>query len=230
MTLELCFEISNDIRRETNFDIEEIEKLDKYLASPKRKQFDLFSVESHTGLGSRTKPLLNEYIKRKVISGPTRRYRCPIHEIELKPVNSQSAECTDCEAFYSLEDCREEMIYELIVSPDKLPVPAGTTQIVHSTVNEEQPSIKKRVISFIFENAVFIFRALLIAGLTAWLIPRIFSPSEQPSTTSPTSSSPVPTITASPTAAVSATINGTLHQDSSVTLVSPQTPTARTES
>lgn len=210
---------------------DDVRILDDYLAGRHRKSFTLFDAESKTGLGCCTEPLLNEYVQEGILREPKARHLCPLHTISLEIISADEGKCIDCDDIHLLSDCEKEMVYERIKPPDNSPVPAGTTQITHPTVTEEQQSFLQRVTSFIFENAVFIFRALLIAGLSAWLIPRIFSPSEQPTTTPLTSSNPVTPITASPTAAVSATISGSLlQQESSATLMSPQTPTGLTKS
>ena len=224
----MYFKISDDIRRNSSFDIEDIRKLDEYLARPNRKQFDLFSVESHTGLRSSAKPLLAEYIKRKVVSGPTPRYSCPIHDIKLKPVNKQTAKCTDCEALYKLDDCRKEVIYERIKPPDKMPVPAGATQIFHSTTTP-QPTVRQRLLESLGQHTVFTIRGvmvgIIVALLAAWLIPRVFPPSTNDTTPTSSISAASPTNSNQPSHTVTASAKSQLLQDSTSTLAIAQTPT-----
>ena len=126
----MYFKISDDIRRETNFDMEDIRKIDEYLARPNRKQFDLFSVESHQGLGIRAKPILNEYIERGAVSGPTTIYICPVHGTKLELVSKQYAKCIDCDKLHLCENCNEETVYERTMDPMNWPPSDGTTLIL----------------------------------------------------------------------------------------------------
>ncbi len=223
----MYFKISDDIRRETNFKIEDIRRLDEYLASPNRKRFDLFSVESHTELGNCTEPLLDEYIKRGAVSDPSFTYLCPVHDSALKSANSGHGHCIDCGTTYELESCDKEVVYERIRVPEKLPVPARTTQIVHST-KTHQPTVRQRLLESFGQHTVFIIRGVIVgvivALLAAWLIPSVFPPSTNGATPTSPISTASPTDSNQSSHAVTVSAESRLLQDSTSTLAFAITP------
>ncbi len=117
----MYFKKSEDIARNAyviGCGIEDIKKLDEYLAQRNRRYFSLFDVKSNTDIGNCAEPILNQYVKAGVLSKPQERYLCPIHDTDLEIVNINEGKCIDCNATHLLDDCETEMVYERRSKPN----------------------------------------------------------------------------------------------------------------
>ena len=171
----MYFKESNEIRRETDFTVADIRKVDEYLARPNRKTFDLWSLQSHTGLDDTAAPILNEFRKRSVVSKPELRYLCPVHETILNPGVWRSVRCIDCGISYRRTDCQTNLFLNRIKNPEKWPPSKGPT-IYHPPPEREPPLWKDR--RFLIPIILFV----LHLPLTFYLHFNPYSPPENAKT------------------------------------------------
>ena len=139
----MYFETSNDIRRETDFNVSDIRKIDAYLARPNLKTFTLFSVQSGAELGEIAEPLFGEYVRRRIVCKPYEAYLCPVHRTTLELSKWRKAWCVDCDTEYKKADCTIETRYRRIKNPEQWPPSKGPT-IHHPPPVREPPLWKDR--------------------------------------------------------------------------------------
>ncbi len=116
----MYFKKSEDIARNAHLircDIDDVTKLDEYLARRNLYCFTLFDVKSNTGLGDCVELLLNVYVRENILREPKARSLCPVHDIGLEIINAKEGKCIDCDDTHLLSDCETEMVYERIGTP-----------------------------------------------------------------------------------------------------------------
>lgn len=136
----MYFEKSENIARkaqDNEYAIEDVEKLDEYLAHPNHTQFTLYDVKSNTRLGDNAERIVREYVRAGILSEPKKRHLCPVHDIVLEVVNLHSGQCIDCENAYLLADCPTETVFARLENPDKWP----PTDSNISILQPEKPDI-----------------------------------------------------------------------------------------
>lgn len=204
---DMRFKKSENIARNTleiGYDPDDVTILDNYLAGRHRDCFTLFDAKSKTGLGCCTEPLLDEYVQEGILREPKARHLCPEHDIGLAIINDTEGKCIDCGKTYLLDDCRSEMVYERLVTPDTWSSGEPATTSV-SADKEHTPWWK----SDTFKIAVFSAVATAILGFLGIAVTVFlhFNPVSPPTTN--LSSLPVTihvTLSQSPTSTATATI------------------------
>lgn len=119
---DMRYKKSEDIARNAHLigcTIDDVNRLDEYLAGLNHVYFTLFDVKSNTGIGDRAELLLKEYVKKRILREPRARYLCPEHEISLAIVNATEGKCIDCSDTHLLSDCDMEMVYERMEDPEE---------------------------------------------------------------------------------------------------------------
>ena len=138
------FKKSADIARNAHlfeFDIDDVTKLDEYLARRNVFCFTLFDAKTNTGLGSCAEPLLNEFVQVGILREPKARHLCPVHEIDLEIVNANEGKCFDCDATHLLDDCETEVVYERIATPETWST--GEVSTFQSPDHQREPPLWK---------------------------------------------------------------------------------------
>lgn len=159
----MYFKKSENIARnalDNRYAIDDVQKLDKYLARRNLNLFSLFDVKSNTGLGSHAELILKQYVKEGILREPEARYLCPVHNIALEQMNSETGNCLDCDCSYTLAVCVREMVYKRLQNPRKW-------SDAHSDTSIPPPTVGKTALLKDRRLHIGVIQALIVAGLGA---------------------------------------------------------------
>ena len=161
----MYFKKSENIARSAHLigcDIDDVTKLDEYLARRNSYCFTLFDAKSNTGLGYCPELLLNEYVQEGILREPQARYLCPVHKIGLGINNAKEGKCIDCNDTHLLNDCETEMVYERLEDPEEWP-PSDRTILIPPPAKRDPPLLKDRTLHI---GIVLV----LVSAIVGWFI------------------------------------------------------------
>ena len=211
---DFCFNGSERIARKTGFPRSEIIEVDKFLARKARRQFKLHDIEDFTNVKENAEPIINEYIKQRVVK-KEKTYLCPKHEhIALEPVKGilvgQKGLCHKCEQEYPLKDREYETVFIRKKAPDRpLPSEAVSPFLQPETTGSKWWKDRKWLISTSL-TLVIIFIALINlcsrTNVETSASPTVSSRSQSVYSSTPTSSI-TPTFATTPATSLTVTLD-----------------------
>lgn len=226
----MYFKESECIARKEKFPKYVIKKIDRFLARKHVKSFKLHDVWDLADVHENAKPILDEYVKCRVLK-LTKRYFCPKHEnnaIEVVgslPIRRKGF-CEKCDDSYFLIGLQHEIMYKRIKEPRQWSNSEDLTQSHRIEVHEPQwKPIAKFVAKTVAATIIgYITINVFVAGIQNLLSTHTFENQTTrqitPSFTHAISSTlaPEPNIRSQSTLTVVTTLTGSLPSATSIAI------------